>query len=304
MRAMFATLGKLDWETACNVGERIGELGYSLLGIRKHVVEKQIGAAFPDLDESGVERIARGAYRHLGRNAVEAALISGKGTKGILDLVERVDGWEHIEAAVSGGRSALGVAAHHGNWEILGGYLAARGLAPEVIVRGMDNRLFEDYLNDNRRRLGIDVVHDAGAVKHMMKSLREGRFVCLLADQGVLGLASSFVPFFGRPAKTPRGFAVFALRFGVSAVFMDMLRLPNGRFRAVFEPIEIEQTGYREKDIDTMVARYSEILEKWVRQYPEQYFWQHRRWRRQPEGTPVELRDPTLKDPSLWTPSR
>jgi KDO2-lipid IV(A) lauroyltransferase len=85
---------------------------------------------------------------------------------------------------------------------------------------------------------------------------------------------------------------------------MDMVRLPNGKFRAVFEPIEIDRTGDRERDIDAMVARYSQVLEKWVRQYPEQYFWQHRRWRRQPEGTPVELRDPALKDPSKWTPSR
>jgi KDO2-lipid IV(A) lauroyltransferase len=304
MRAMFGTLSKLDWETACAVGEKIGELGYSPLGIRKYVVEKQINAAFPDLDQEGVERIARASYRHLGRNAVEAALISSRGPKGVLELVEKIDGWEHIESATANGSAAIGVAAHHGNWEILGGFLAAKGLAPEVIVRGMDNRLFEDYLNANRAKLGIDVVHDAGAVKHMMQSLRDGRFVCLLADQGVLGLASSFVPFFGRPAKTPRGFAVFALRFGVSAVFMDLLRLPNGKFRAVFEPIEITPTGERESDIDAMVARYSEILEKWVRQYPEQYFWQHRRWKRQPEGTPVELRDPTLKDSSLWTPSR
>lgn len=304
MRAVFAALARLDWDTACSIGERIGELGYSMLGIRKHVVKRQVAAAFPGLDDAGVERVSRESYRHFGRNAVEAALISGEGPQGIIDLVERVDGWEHIEAATSGGRSALGVAAHHGNWEILGGYLAARGVKPEVIVRGMANRLFEDFLNDNRRKLGIGVVHDAGAVKHMAKSLRDGRFVCMLADQGVLGLASSFVPFFGRPAKTPRGFAVFALRFGVQAVFMDLLRLPGGKFRAVFEPIEIEQTGDREKDIDRMVARYSGILEKWVRQYPGQYFWQHRRWRRQPEGTPVELRDPTLKDPSLWTPSR
>ena len=85
---------------------------------------------------------------------------------------------------------------------------------------------------------------------------------------------------------------------------MDMLRLPNGKFRAIIEPVEIDRTGDREKDIDAMVARYSEILEKWVRQYPEQYFWQHRRWRRQPEGTPVALRDPSLEDLSKWTPSR
>ncbi len=304
MRAMFAALSKLDWARACAVGESLGELGYRPLGIRREVVEKQIAAAFPDKTPDQVIRIARASYRHLGRNAVEAALISRKGSKHVLDLVEHVEGWEHIERAISGGSGAIGVAAHHGNWEILGAFLAAKGLKPQVIVRGMDNTLFEDYLNANREKLGLEVVHDASAVRAMTKSLRSGRFICLLADQGVLGLASSFVPFFGRPAKTPRGFAVFALRFEVPVCFMDVVRQPNGKFRAIFEPIETERTGDKERDIDTMVARYSQILEKWVRQYPEQYFWQHRRWRRQPEGTPVELRDPTLRDPSLWTPSR
>ena len=304
MRALFGALGKLSWDRACKLGERIGELGYSPAGIRRDVVEKQIAAAFPDIDRAEVERIARASYRHLGRNAIEATIASDKKPKEILALVEEVDGWEHIERAMTAGKGAIGVAAHHGNWELLGGFLAARGLGPEVVVRGMENGLFENYLNENRGKLGIRVISDKDAVRQLTRSLREGHFVCLLADQGVLGLASSFVPFFGRPAKTPRGFAVFALRFEVPVCFMDMVRLPNGKFRAVFEPIEIERTGDKERDIDAMVARYSEVLEKWVRQYPEQYFWQHRRWRRQPEGTPVELRDPALKDPSQWTPSR
>jgi KDO2-lipid IV(A) lauroyltransferase len=90
----------------------------------------------------------------------------------------------------------------------------------------------------------------------------------------------------------------------VPVCFIDALRLPGGKFRVVIEPVEAERTGDREKDVDALVARYSRILERWVRQYPEQYFWQHRRWRRQPAGTPAELRDPSLADPSKWTPSR
>ena len=304
MRALAGVLGKLGWNTASQIGARIGELGYRPAGIRRDVVERQIAAAFPELDQAQVKRIARESYQNLGRNAIEAIIASNRTPEQILALVEQVDGWEHIENATAPGRGAIGVAAHHGNWELLGGFLAARGLKPEVVVRGMENRLFEDYLNANRAKLGITVVDDKAAVRHLTRSLRKGNFVCLLADQGVMGLASSFVPFFGRPAKTPRGFAVFALRFEAPVCFMDMVRLPNGKFRAVFEPIEIERTGDRERDIDAMVARYSEVLEKWVRQYPGQYFWQHRRWRRQPEGTPLELRDPALKDPSLWTPSR
>lgn len=304
MRAVFAGLQKLPWDRACAIGERLGALGHWPLGIRRDVVERQIAAAFPDLGETSVKEIAQGSYRHLGRNAVEAAILPTLGENGVLSLIDQVDGWEHVEAAMSRGIGGIMVGGHHGNWELMGAYLAARGLKPEVVVRGAANRLFEDYLNANRERLGLTVVHDTQAVRSTIKAVREGRFVAILADQGVLGLASSFVQFFGRPAKTARGFAVFALRLEASVCFMDMLRLPSGRFRVVFESIEVEKSGDRDRDVDAMVARYSEILEKWVRQYPSQYFWQHRRWRRQPAGTPPELRDPTLKDPSKWTPSR
>jgi KDO2-lipid IV(A) lauroyltransferase len=117
--------------------------------------------------------------------------------------------------------------------------------------------------------------------------------VAFVADQGVLGLASTYVPFFGRPAKTPRGAAVFALRFEVPVLFIVALRQPSGRYRLIVERIEAENTGDRERDVDSIVARFTERLEHWVRIVPEQYFWQHRRWKRQPPDTPRELRDPS-----------
>lgn len=304
LRAMLRCLAHLPWETACSIGSRVGRLGHWPLGIRRHVVERQIAAAFPEWSAVDVRRTARDSYGHLGRTAVEAALLPTLREGGVLGLVERVDGWEHLATALAGGKGALGAAAHHGNWELLGAYLAARSVKVEVAVRGMANRRFEHYLNSNREKLGMRVMHDSAAVRRTPRVLREGGFVAFLSDQGVLGLASSFVPFFGRPAKTARGFAVFALRFNVPVCFIAALRLPNGKFRVIIEPLVVERTGDREKDVENLVLRYSQVLESWVRRYPEQYFWQHKRWKRQPAETPYELRDPVLADPSKWTPSK
>ena len=304
MRALLKALEILPWDQACAVGERLGSLGYWPLGIRRNVVIKQIAAAFPEWTMEEVRRTARASFAHLGRTSVEAALLPTLGPAGALELVERVDGWEHLERALAENRGALGAAAHHGNWELLGAYLAARGIKVEVAVRSMANPLFGDYINANRNSLGMAVMHDKEAVRRTARAIRDGKLVAFLSDQGVLGLASSFVPFFGRPAKTPRGFAVFALRLEVPVCFLDAVRLPGGKFRIIIEPVEAERTGDRERDVDSLVRRYSEILEKWVREYPSQYFWQHRRWKRQPAGTPPELRDPALADPSKWTPSR
>lgn len=293
MRGVIGALDLLSWRRAGRLGERIGALGYRPLAIRRAVVEKQIAAAMPELPAAEVERVARGAYEHLGRTTIETALLPSLGRAGILELMERVEGWELVERAMAAGRGLIVVTGHLGNWELGGAYVAARGLPLDAIARRMENPLFDRYLTETRERIGMTVVHDADAVRRTPRALRGGRAVAFLADQGVMGLASTFVPFFGRPAKTPRGPAVFALRFQVPVLFGVALRQPGGRYVLSFESVPVEDTGDRDRDVDTIVARYTAVLEKWVRRAPEQYLWHHRRWRRQPPGTPAELRDPS-----------
>jgi KDO2-lipid IV(A) lauroyltransferase len=293
MRATIGGLRALSWEAACKFGERLGSLGYRPLGIRKRVVERQIAAAFPNLTPEAVTSLSLESYRHLGRTFIETALLDSLGADGLQKLVETVEGWEEIDDVMTRGKGAVLVTGHIGNWELAGAYVAARGVPLDAIVRGMANPLFDAYLNQTREAIGMTIVHDSEAVRRTPRSLRAGRAVAFVADQGVMGLASTFVPFFGRPAKTPRGAAVFALRFNVPVVFVVALRQPNGRYRIVVERIEAPQTGDRDQDVDAIVARFTQHLEKWVRAVPAQYFWQHRRWRRQPPDTPPELRDPS-----------
>jgi KDO2-lipid IV(A) lauroyltransferase len=293
MRATIGGLRALSWEAACKIGAKLGALGYRPLGIRKRVVERQIAAAFPDLRRAAVLKLARQSYEHLGRTFIETALLDSLGKDGLQQLVETVEGWEEIEDVMSKGKGAVLVTGHLGNWELAGAYVAARGVPLDAIARGMANPLFDAYLNHTREAMGMTIVHDSEAVRRTPRSLRAGRAVAFVADQGVMGLASTFVPFFGRPAKTPRGAAVFALRFDVPVVFVVAIRQPNGRYRIVVERIEAPRTGDRDRDVDAIVARFTQHLEKWVRAVPAQYFWQHRRWRRQPPDTPRELRDPS-----------
>jgi KDO2-lipid IV(A) lauroyltransferase len=293
MRGTIEALRALGWDRAVAIGEKLGELGYWPLGIRKRVVEKQLAAAFPELSRKEVGDLARESYRHLGRSSIETALLGSIGRDKFETLVETVEGWDLLESGLARGKGLILVTGHMGNWELGGAYIATRGIPLDAIGRGMANPLFDEWINRAREEMGIKVVHDQEAVRRTPRSLRAGRAVGFVADQGVLGLASTFVPFFGRPAKTPRGAAVFALRFEVPVLFVVAVRKPNGRYRLVFEPVEIVETGDKDRDVDAIVARYTQILEKWVRVAPAQYFWHHRRWKRQPQDTPPELRDPS-----------
>jgi Kdo2-lipid IVA lauroyltransferase/acyltransferase len=292
LRGAVAAMERLSFTRAGNVGSWIGQFGYRPLGIRRAVVERQLSAAFPELDHSAIDRIARASYGHLGRASIETAVLPTYSAQQVIDLFEDVQGWGVLEERLALGKGLIFVSGHLGNWELGGAYLAARGVPMDVVARHMANPLFDRYLTSTRQRIGMNVIHDEAAVRRVPRSLRDGRAVAFLVDQGAVGLASTWVPFFGRYAKTPRGPAVFALRSGAPIVFGTALRQPSGRYRLSFEPVDVDPTGDREADVDRIVAAYTLTLERWVRRAPEQYFWHHRRWKHQRPGTPPELGDP------------
>jgi KDO2-lipid IV(A) lauroyltransferase len=282
LRTGLGALGLIPLRAAAAIGARVAALGYWPLRVRRGVVEAQIAAAFPDWDGPTVRRVARGAYEHLGRTAVEAALLPTLSHEQVRSLFDGEGDWPVMARAHARGLGVIVVTGHIGNWELAGAYIAARGVPIAGVVRRMTNPLFDRYLTTTRERAGLSVIADDPA-RRVPRALRNGQVVALVADQGVKGMASTYVPFFGRLAKTPRGPGVFALRLGVPLVVGTAIRLPSGKYRAVVEPVEVLDTGDRERDIDTVVAQYTAVLERWVRQYPEQYLWQHRRWKRRPE---------------------
>jgi KDO2-lipid IV(A) lauroyltransferase len=298
-RAALGTLSLLPWARAARLGAALGRAGYRPLRIRRDVVLEQIAAAFPEFSPERVQAVAEASYASLGRTTVEAALLPGLGRQRVIDLFSHADGWDVWQEASALGKGVLVVTGHLGNWELGGAYLAARGAPIDAVARQQENPLFDRFVTETRERLGMRVVWDGDAARRTPRALREGRSVAMVVDQGAAGLASTWVPFFGRPAKTPRGPAVFALRLGVPVMFGAAIRQPDGRFALHCERVHYEVTGDRERDIDGIVGAYTAALERWVRRYPEQYFWQHRRWKYQP--APGEWPPATLADSAAPT---
>lgn len=292
LRGAVAALDTLSIRRAGRIGEWLGALGYRPFGIRRAVVERQVRAALPELSDADVHRIALESYRNLGRTAIETALLPGRSREQVLGMFSRVEGWDVVERAMARDRGVLFVTGHLGNWELAGSLVASKGVPLEAVTRRMQNPLFDRYLTQTRQSIGMSVIHDADAVRRVPRAVREKHAVAFLVDQGAVGLASTWVPFFGRLAKTPRGPAVFALRLGAPVIFGAALRQPDGSYLMGFEEVQAESTGDREADVDRIVAAYTATLERWVRRAPEQYFWHHRRWKHQRPGTPPELGDP------------
>lgn len=292
LRGVLGGIGALGFRRASDFGARLGRLGHAPFGIRRGVVETQIAAAFPEWDNHRVVATAKESYENLGRTTIETAVLSRYGPSQVLELFEDCPDWHVLESAMSRGRGVILVAGHLGNWELAGSYIAARGVPIEAVARQMANPLFDAFLTRTRKRIGLEIVWDGDAVRRAPRTLRNNGVVAFLIDQGAVGLASTWVPFFGRFAKTPRGPAVFALRLQSPVIFVAPLRMPDGRFRMSMEELQIPSTGDRNADIDRIVADYTMALERWVRRAPGQYFWHHRRWKHQRPNTPKELGDP------------
>lgn len=282
LRAASGALRGIGVRGASAVGARIGGLGFAPFRIRRGVAEEQIAKAFPEFGPDRVAAVARESYEHLGRTAMETILLSSRSRQDVLDLFADVEGWDVVEDRLARGNGLIFASGHVGNWELGGAYLAARGLPISAVARHMANPLVDRYLTRTRERLGLNVIHDEQAVRRVPRAIREGGAVAFLVDQAAVGLASTWVPFFGRLAKTPRGPAVFALRLDAPIVFAGVSRRPDGRFRFSFKPVEVPRTGVLDTDVDAIVGAYTSVLENFVRSVPGQYLWQHRRWKHLP----------------------
>lgn len=267
---------------ALRLGSLLGWVAGSVLRIRRAVVDENLARAFPERDAGWRRRVAVGSYRHLGREAVAAFRLSGERPEGVVARTEVV-GLEALREARAEGRGAILVTGHLGNWEIGGAALAARGIPVDAVAFRQRNRLFDRDLVENRVRLGMRVIPRGRASRAVFHSLAEGRVPGLVADQNA-GERGLFVDFFGVPASTARGPAVFSLRSGAPLFLGVAVALPGRphRYRVHLEPIPFESHGEVAADVRSLLNAQVAGLERWVREVPEQYFWQHKRWKTRP----------------------
>lgn len=271
---------------ALRVGAAMGVFAGSVLRIRRRDVAQHLAWAFPDRTASWRRRIARGSYAHLGREAVVMFRSGGWSAERVLERTSVV-GFERFREAAGSGAGLILLTGHLGNWEIGGAAIAARGVPLDVVGKGMSNRGFQSDLFAARERLGMRVIEMGDAAKEGLRSLGGGQVVALLGDQNA-HRGGVFLPFFGRSASTVRGPALFAARTGAPVWVAFAVRDPgpNQRYTVTFEPLPFAPTGDTEADAATLMGAYGRILERAIRVAPEQYFWQHRRWKKRPVEEP------------------
>lgn len=257
----------------------LGNLAYLLMTKRREVALDNLRCAFGD--EKGkreLAKITRKVFVNIARTLVEFARQPVLKKERILEMID-AEGVEYLERIRSDGKGAMLVAGHFGNWELLGGWIAALGYPVDFLVGQQHNQKVDELMNSFRRALGVGIIPIGISSRHVIKSLRANRMVAVVNDQHS-ATGSVVVNFFGRPAASHKGPAAFAVKMDCSMITGALLRVRYGRHHAiVLPPIYPPKTGDEEKDILLMTQQFTDSLEAFIRQYPEQWMWTHRRWK-------------------------
>jgi Kdo2-lipid IVA lauroyltransferase/acyltransferase len=270
---------------AFHAAKTLAWLGFHLAGRQRRAGMRNLRMAFPELSDDERNRILRGSFENLGRLLVEFTHLPELNQGNISRLVVH-DGLENYLEGLSRGRGVIFMTAHFGAWELSSFAHAIYGYPLKFLVRTIDNPRVEKLISNYRSSSGNVPIQRRSATRDVLKALRHNEAVGILFDQNTTRSEGVFADFFGIPAATSPSIALFALRTGAAVVpgfliWDESLR----KHRLRLDPaVKLIDTGNLDQDIVENTKQFNRILESYVRKYPDQWLWIHRRWKTRPEG--------------------
>lgn len=258
----------------------IGSLLY-LLGFRKQVVMDNVTLAYPTMSTEEKQKLLRDNYRHYGILFLELLRFFSRFDR-FLEKECSVEGEENLRQALAKGRGVLILTAHISNWEVIVGYGSHVLKVPATMVtKQLKPKWLHDLSERTRARLGTKMAFEPKTLRVVLKSLQRGEIVGFVMDQYTGAPVGARVPFFGIPVGSHTALATLALRTKAAVVPGFAYRLPDGKYRVRFEPEIplIENNENLELAVLQNTANYVRRTESWVREFPEQWLWIHKRWK-------------------------
>jgi KDO2-lipid IV(A) lauroyltransferase len=278
-------LGLLPRALARTTGVGFVALGYRLRRPLRLAAEFNLRLAFPQWVPAERCRVVRGLVRQIGWMAGEFAQFP-RYTRENIERIVTLEGIENYAAAEKRGKGVLLLTGHMSAWE-LGPFAHALYAKPmHFLVRPIDNPRVDALVNRQRCLSGNQAIDKNQSARAVLRILREGGTVGILADQNTSLEEGVFVDFFGIPASTTTGLARLALHTGAAVVPAYVYWDPASRkYRLRYEPeVGLQRTGNDEADIRENTARFTRVIENYARRYPDQWLWVHRRWKTRPPG--------------------
>lgn len=257
-------------------------LGALLLrfGFRVPVAAENIALAFPEKSLEERQAFLRASYSELGVLFLELLRLFFRFDR-FLDRYCDVEGAEHLHEARKAGKGCFVMTAHLGNWEVMTAAGPNLVRTPTLMVT---KRLKPEWLNRvaevTRSLLGVRMAFEPRTMPEILRALKRNDAVGFVMDQYAGAPVGARVPFFGKPVGSHTALATLALRVGVPVVPGIAVRKPDGRYLVRFDPaFKLEERGDPDSTVIANTALFVRHTEAWIREFPEQWLWIHRRWK-------------------------
>jgi KDO2-lipid IV(A) lauroyltransferase len=236
--------------------------------------------AFKEKSERELKHLCSLVFENLGKNLVEL-LSFPKITEKNVDRLISVSGLQKIDILLKKGKGGVVVSGHLGNWEFLPLYFGLKGYPANVVARRMRFSKYTDWVNDLRSKKNIKVILRQNSFKELLSILTSNQLLGILPDQDVDSVEGVFVDFFGQKAYTPVGPVSLALASGAALITCYIYRDNNHHQIVIDDPIELTISGDKQRDLVVNTEKWQKRIESYIRLYPEQWVWMHKRWKTQ-----------------------
>lgn len=258
----------------------IGDFLHHTVGLRRELVYRNLALTFPGKSPEQIKAIATSVYRNLAVTLFEVLRFPLVKNRDDVNALVDVENPEVFWRGTDNGRKgAVLVSAHYGNWELLA-FAAGMLVKPmTIIVKELSNIPLDRKMNEFRTMQGNSIVYDDQALRTGLRLLEQGGVLAILADQSDPSSSANFGTFLGRRATMFHGAAFFALKAGVP-LFVGMCRHgQNGKYKVEVHQVDTSDLTFCKEDIATLASRYTRVIEEYIRQWPEEWFWLHNRWK-------------------------
>lgn len=256
----------------------LGILLWKVVKKYKNIAIDNLKKAFPEKNEAEIILLSRKVFINLMYFFFEFIKIKSILKKKNLEKYFKIEGLDILDKLLKKKKGVIAIASHFGNWEFEGALTAVLGYKLEALYFQQSNFLADHFFNSIRTSLGIKLIYKKFAFRKILKALQNNEIVGFLSDQDARK-DGIFVRFFNRWTSTVKGPIYFALKTDAPVVLASLIRLGYKKYKFLIEEIPIIKTDNFEKDLMINTQNWSKQLEKLIRQYPEQWFWVHRRWK-------------------------
>ncbi|MFH0888878.1 MAG: lysophospholipid acyltransferase family protein [Planctomycetota bacterium] len=265
---------------ALKIGDWLGMLVWWLFPSRRKITADNLKKAFAHIKTNRqLHKIAQGMAKNMGKNLMEFFRLPALSKDNIENYIE-FNGLEHLENALRLKRGVFILTAHLGNWDLVAAACVLKGYRVNVVTKHLKISLFNKFWLDYRARMNINQIYREGSLREIINALKRNELMGFILDQHAKSSDGILIDFFNRPAWTTPSLAVLAQRYNAPVVPCFIVRQNDGRHKIIFEPdIPFREMPTPEETIRYNTQIYTDVIERYIRAYPEQWIWMHRRWK-------------------------